>query len=438
MKKFVSMFLVVFLLALNGPMTAMAAWGTEVILHPGLPISPIVFGTAVAIDGDNVVVLDPGETAPTDPAYLRFYKKNGTLIDSKNLGSTSAMSVYGHTVDIDGDYAVVGMPYTTVGGRTNRGSINIFKTADGGANWDAGTTIDCPVDESGAFGESVAISGDTIVVGADWGRTNYKGSAYIYKLNAGTWGLEATITPTIDDWSQFGWDVGISGDYVIIGAPYYNSYQGLVQIYKRTGTTWAQNGSNLLGEQQYDEYGFSVSIDGTKALIGAHYFPDYNSYGKVYFYSGPDTWSLIDSFVNTLHWDEFGTHVEISGNYAIVGELYGEPPASPENTDTGAAYVYKFDGSNWAQDSAFYADTGATDSKYGWTVDIDGNSVTKTLIIGQYNNSGGYAYLYSEAGGGGGGVPEFSDYLFLLTIIIATGLMVKTIPNISGNSTARA
>ena len=158
---------------------------------------------------------------------------------------------------------------------TNSGSAYVFKRA--GASWAQETKL-LPSDGAtiDVFGISVSISGDYAVVGAHRDRDNgsFSGSAYVFKRTDVTWTQEAKLLPSdgaADD--QFGISVSISGDYAVVGAQENDdngSNSGSAYLFKRSGTSWAQETKLLASDgAAADEFGRSVSISGDYAVVGA-------------------------------------------------------------------------------------------------------------------------------------------------------------------------
>jgi len=174
------------------------------------------------------------------------------------------------------------------------------------------------------LGQSVAISGDYAVVGAPG---NGSGSAYIFKRNGTTWVEQQKITAldaNSDD--NFGTSVAISGDYIVVGAIYDNenasgggalSDAGSAYIFKRTGTTWAQEQKIVPSDRAGGDY--------------------------------------------------FGSTVAISGDYVVVGAFLSNPSGL---ADAGAAYVFKRTGTSWAQEQKITAPDMATNDNFGCSVAI--------------------------------------------------------------------
>ena len=133
------------------------------------------------------------------------------------------------------------------------------------------------------FGLPVAISGDYVVVGATDGNTlSRAGCAYIFKRNGTTWTQEAKIVASdraIDD--AFGNSISINGDYVVVGASYDSEdiisgntkrWAGSAYIFKRNGTSWTQEAKIVASDRaEYDSFGNSVAINGDYVVVGAYF-----------------------------------------------------------------------------------------------------------------------------------------------------------------------
>ena len=265
---------------------------------------------------------------------------------TKILASDAAtQDQFGRSVAISGDYTIVGTPYNDDGG-SGSGSAYIFHRT-GTTAWDAGTKIlasDAATQDN--FGWSVAISGTYAVVGAHKNdNPTDSGSAYIFhRTGTNTWDAGTKIVAS--DRAQadnFGWRVGISGDYTIVGAPYNDdgsSGSGSAYIFRRTGTNTWDTGTKILASDAalQDNFGYSVGISGDYAVVGAEANDDGGSYsGSAYIFrrTGTNTWDAGTKILasDRAGNDGFGGSVGISGTYAVGG-------ASGDNTNTGSAYIF--------------------------------------------------------------------------------------------------
>jgi len=214
----------------------------------------------------------------------------------------------------------------------------------------------------------------------------------------------------------FGGSVAISGNYAIVGAFYEDGVNnaiggcGAAYIFELDGSgNWAEKqilrASNL---QANDGFGFSVSISGNYAIVGAPYedgisASEFFSSGAAYIFERDGSGNWIQKPIlqasNLGEGDEFGRSVSISGNYAIVG-AYGEAGPSNGTPFSGAAYIFQRNGSgNWTQNPTILraSNLGGGD-RFGQSVAISGNYA----IIGAYNEAGasnatlgsGAAYIF--------------------------------------------
>ncbi|MBG84353.1 MAG: hypothetical protein CMJ40_07405, partial [Phycisphaerae bacterium] len=189
--------------------------------------------------------------------------------------------------------------------------------------------------DSGNFGSSVAIDGDTCLIGAQ-GTNSYTGSAYVFTNTNGTWSQVAELTATDGaNYDRFGTRAAIDGDTCVISAPGTNSETGSAYVFTSTNGTWSQ-AAKLTDPDgaSYDTFGISVAIDGDTCVIGA---PGTNSgAGSAYVFTNTDgTWSQVAELTATggASFDNFGVSVDLDGSTCVIGAPNG-------NSGTGSAYVY--------------------------------------------------------------------------------------------------
>ena len=181
----------------------------------------------------------------------------------------------GSSVAVWGDTAVVGAPSTPGGG-----AAYVF-TNNGGSWTLQATLVGSTTGPGDELGRSVAISGptptsaDTVVVGAPGDTENASaGLAYVFTRSGGTWSEQAVLfDPTGSPLDRFGASVGVSGDLAVVGSPddRINSADGAgsASTFVRSGSSWAFDG-RLLGDGDIlDRFGTSVAISGTTAVVGA-------------------------------------------------------------------------------------------------------------------------------------------------------------------------
>jgi FG-GAP repeat len=301
----------------------------------------------------------------------------------------AANDLFGNNVSISGNYAIIGALGDDVGANTNQGSASIFQF--NGTNWVLMQKI---IDPSGAvndfFGSSVAISGNYAIVGSpsDDVLVSDQGSVSIFQFNGSSWVFMQKITDvTGQNNDNFGNSVSISGNYIIVGAQLddvgANTNQGSATIFQLSGASWVlmQKITDATGSAS-DYFGSSVSISGNYAIVGAQLDDiganiDQGS-ANIYQLSGA-SWVLMQKITDATGAasDYFGSSVSISGNYAIVGAEVDDVGA---NLDQGSAGVFQFNGTSWVLIQKIIEANGIAYGKFGHSVSISGNYV----IVGMY------------------------------------------------------
>ena len=368
------------------------------------------FGFSVAISGDYAIVGavldDPSGVTDAGSAYIYFRTGTAWSLQATLPNPAPASSdLFGHSVAISGDYAIVGAYLDDHSGVTNTGSAYIYFRS--GTTWSLQATLPNPTpDTNEQFGNSVAISGDYAIVGApedDPSGVTGAGSAYVYFRSGTTWSLQTTLpNPAPVSGDFFGNSVAISGDYAIVGAPFDDAGtadSGSAYIYFRNGTTWSlQTTLPNPAPANNDNFGFSVAISGDYAIVGASQDDPsgVSNAGSAYIYFRSGTaWSLQTTLPNPAPAanDNFGWSVAISGDYAIVGASADDPSGV---VNAGSAYIYFRSGTTWSLQTTLPNPEPASTDQFGYSVAISGDCA----IVGalQDDPSGvadsGSAYIY--------------------------------------------
>jgi FG-GAP repeat len=327
---------------------------------------------------------------------------------------------FGNSVSISGNYAIVGASSDDVGANANQGSASIFQWD--GSSWMLMQKI---TDATGAandnFGTSVSISGNYAIIGADGddvGANSSQGSASIFQWNGSSWVLMQKVTDATGGAGDlFGSSVSISGNYAIIGADGddigANENQGSASIYNWNGLGWIlQNKITDAAGEAFDHFGFSVSISGSYAIIGA-YGDDVGANANqgsasTYLRFGSN-WILQTKITDALGAfnDFFGLSVSISGSYAIIGAYNDEVGT---NLGQGSASIYKRDGTSWVLMQKTTDAAGAAGDDFGYSVFIsDDYAIIGARNGNGSNGSGGTAYIYLRVGFGWQPLQKISD-----------------------------
>ncbi|MFI5298783.1 MAG: hypothetical protein ACHREM_11860 [Polyangiales bacterium] len=320
------------------------------------------FGAAVAIKGGIVVVgadsSTVGSNADQGTAYV--YAANGSTWTKQAqllANDGQASDQFGSSVAAT---TISGAPYAIVGAMF--GSV-AYVFASNGATWTQQAEL---LGSNDYFGSSVAINGTTAVVGASGGS-----AAYVYTQSGATWTRQQKLVPTggaAND--SFGSSVAFDGTTVIVGALYTavgsSENQGSAYIFTQSGSTWTQQQKLIASDGATNAlFGSSVAIGGTTAIVGAFQMTvgTHLDHGAAYVFTRTgSTWTqeqellAADGGAN----DQFGFSASMSGTTAVIG---ASGKAVGAQGDQGAAYV--FIAAHTAGDSC----TAATDCNSGFCVD---------------------------------------------------------------------
>ena len=360
------------------------------------------FGGSVAIGGDTVVVGAEGDDSSKGSAYV-FEKGGGwaSMTETAKLTASdgAAGDKFGGSVAIDGDTVVVG----AYGDDSYKGSAYVFEKGGGWATtsaYDAKLTASDGAD-SDNFGSRVAIDGDTVVVGAR-GDDGDQGSAYVFVKPGGGWatGTE-TAKLTASDGApsdNFGCSVAIDGDTAVVGAPCDDSSKGSAYVFEKgggwaTGTETAKlTASDGAGG---DNFGYSVAISGDTVVVGAE--GDDSYHGSAYVFEKGGGWATTSTYDAKLtasdgaSYDHFGRSVAIDGDTVVVGAYYDDDNGSK----SGSAYVFE-KGGGWAtgtETAKLTASDGASYDYFGYSVAISGD----TVVVGAHcDDDNGSAYVFDR------------------------------------------
>ena len=383
-------------------------------------VNPQVGAFVYDLDKGALYMFDGQNWSP-----LAFTTTNSLAPIDRTANDGAAGDFFGYGVAISGDYAIVGAYSNDIGANINQGAAYIFTRT--GGTWIQQAKLIANDGASGdVFGSSVAISGDYALVGAyndDIGANADQGSAYVFVRSGSTWAQQAKLTANDGATNDyFGTNVAISGDYAIVGA--YsddvgaNTDQGSAYVFVRNGSSWTQQAQLTANDgAANDIFGLSVAVSGDYAIVGASgddIGTKLNQGSAYVFVRNSTNWtqqakltaSTFDGSAN----DYFGSSVAISGDYAIVG-VYNRTNSFNGNSGQGAAFVFVRAGSSWTQQSFLTADDGAVGDFFGSSVAISGDYA----IVGAYNNdigantNQGSAYVFVRNGSSWRSLRTISD-----------------------------
>ena len=251
------------------------------------------------------------------------------------------------------------------------------------------------------FGHALQVNDwNQTIVGAP-GQGTLDGALYIFdrETNGSLTQRQIILPATVD--GQLGASLDVDAEFLVAGAPDESGFQGKAYIYKRES-----NGSYLLLESHAaplptigDSFGWGLAIDGSRMLIASLQRENSGS-GKVNYYQKNvnDTWSFLSSFSSddNQSGDEFGHDLDLDGGHLIVGS----PLSDGDGNNSGAAYIYEFNGSNWTQTQKLAPASLSVDDKFGYSVALSGNIAFVGAVNGDSNVSNtGCVYVFEKISG---------------------------------------
>ena len=254
-----------------------------------------------------------------------------------------------------------------------------------------------------SFGQSVATSGDTLVVGSwrDGSTPVPHGTAYVYVRTGATWTFQDRLEPVGGGaQDKFGWSVDVDGDTAIVGAFYAEgavATGGAAYVFVRSGSTWTEQAKLIPPDgQALHEFGFSVAVDGDTAVVGAPGDDDLDpGAGSVYvFVRSGSTWA----FQQELHASSgglgewFGRSVEIDGDTILASAPHADTMAS----NGGAGFVFVRSGTAWTEQQELTSSDGQASDALGWSIGLSGDRI---VLGSTRSGAAGGAYHFERTGG---------------------------------------
>ncbi len=384
------------------------------------------FGWSVAVSGDTAVVgsfFEDGEGVSRGAAYVFGRDQGGAgawgqvtkliALDGKDADD------FGQSVAVSGNIAVVGASTAAAssGAFSFEGAAYVFQ--GGAGTWgQVGRLAAVDAEAVDRFGISVAVSGDTVVVGAyleDAGG-DAAGAAYVFGRDqggAGNWGQVAKLAASdaqAGDW--FGISVAVSGDTAVVGAineDVGGSDAGAAYVFQRDqggAGNWGQVAKLTASDaRDYDWFGQSVAVSGDTVVVGAENAAAGNVFGAGAAYvfqrdeGGAGNWGQVKKLsASDAHlFDAFGHSVAVSGDTAIVGAFFAEAGG----VDAGAAYVFRRDqggADNWGQAEKLTAFDAQYNDRFGASVAVSGDTaVMGAHLESAFGSEAGAAYISTLA-----------------------------------------
>jgi len=313
------------------------------------------FGISVGVSGETIVVgsqRDDGASTKEGAVYV--FVRNGSAWTQQAILTASngqESDVFGYAVAIQGDTLVVGAPSADFDIFANWGAVYTFKR--NGGTWTEQSILR-PFDAFtlAEFGCSVGLDGDTLVVGAEGsyvGLTQGQGAAYVYVRFGNQWMQQARLT--VEEGSvfdHFGHSVAVSGDTIAAGGlPWVGAeaYSGVVYVFTRRGIVWGREATLTAPDRAFNDNfgrGLAMSGDLIAAGSGGDNVGGNANQGSVYVFARHDgAWTQQTKLTagDGTEGDLLGFSVAISGNDVVAGANLDDVTV----TDEGSAYVFQAD-----------------------------------------------------------------------------------------------
>ena len=322
----------------------------EVKLTAPTPAANEQYGYSVALQGDTLVV--GSNAANGNPGKVYVYSRPadgwtatlGTPVEL-TAGGTNPTDGFGKAVAIDGNTIVVGAPTHNIPGQgvfpipTPLGGIAYVFTKSEGA-WGATPAANLEVEgrsAAAAMGSSVAVIGDTVLVGAPG-----EDKVYVFTEPSSGWADATTPAATLTgpEGSYFGASLAVDGSNLVVGAP--SEGPGAAYVYSGSGSNWRQTDKLTgIGADDGDQFGLSVATSGSYIAVGRANQSDNDLAGSVQVFekSGSQWTPYVLTARDGMANDKFGSSVALAGETLIVGATgVGNTAGSG---GAGAAYVFK-------------------------------------------------------------------------------------------------
>jgi hypothetical protein len=366
-----------------------AGWSQQAELTPSDGL--LTFGSSVATYSATAVVGAPGnfEGDQAGSAYV-FVRSNGVWSQQAELAIGGSDDQFGVSVAVYGSTIVVGADHNAAG---YAGAAYVFVRSNGVWSQQAELTAsDGAVDDG--FGASLALSGSTLVVGAPGHGST--GAAYVFVRSHGIWSQEAELTASdgaADD--SFGDSVALSGPAALVGAPLKGSDDaGAAYVFTRSGPTWSQEAEFTATDGAAQDYfGSSVAVSGSTAVVGAPAGGSHEAApGRAYvFLRSNGVWSQQTELTasDSAADDEFGISVSLDRSTALVGAPFAAP------THDGAVYVFVRSGNVWSQQAKVTSSPREQGADFGFAVALyRSTALAGALFCCPPNLTSGAAFVF--------------------------------------------
>lgn len=398
-------------LSLAGQVSALSY--TEFPLTAADPLESAEFGRSIAIDGDCVVVgaaEGSDEVAVGTGAAYVFRYVDGAYVQEAKLDpklddpDIEDGAEFGRAVAVKGNVIVVGARFATSGSTEKAGAAYIYKKTND--IWSfvqkVGAGDSAPEDN---FGRAVALDNDLLVVTARKEDVSVEndGAAYVFRQRGGTWVQEAKLTAgDTTTQARFGQSVAVRGNLVVVGARDANTPvadgAGAVYLFSHSQGRWSEFAKLYAGDgAAEDQFAFNVAVSGSLIAVGARRadLPGKTNAGAVYLFQVQGkNWRQLGKLTasDAKANDELGHSVAMSGDFIAAGARRTDIDGKK---DQGAVYLFKRSGNQWVEEARIIASDGGAGDEFGHSLSAHGNKIAVGAnIADRPKDDQGAAYIY--------------------------------------------
>jgi hypothetical protein len=344
----------------------------------------------------------------TNYGYVAVYVRVGNDWALENVvklaGITKGGQGFGKSFAVSGDTLAV-----SAFREDDAGAVHVF--VRNGKNWIEQAKIPAPFTTASFFGWNVVLSGDTLFVSAPLIGAASRGAVYIYVRDAGVWSLRTTLGGDSDG-IYFGTSIALSGQTLAIGAAnlYVNTQTvvpGHAYFYVGAGDTWDRQAKlslpypddeSVLERRVY--YGNRVVIDGDTAVVSAgfvYYDPPLGGVAYVYGRTGTE-WTLTQVLKpsQSSFLDGFGSAGDNYGLSLRGDRLVASSPGS--NAGRGELFMFERSGGIWKETKRFTANDAAPDDRFGTAVTLSNDMMLVAASGAKVITGKAYSFFLGSEG----------------------------------------
>ena len=366
------------------------------------------FGYSAALSDDTAVIgsfNDDDQILGKDAGSAYVFARSGKVWrqQSKLTAIDGAPNdTFGGNVALSGNTIVVGSMRDDDSGEDS-GSAYVFTRSNG--IWNQLAKISAADGAKGnGFGQSLALSGNTVIIGSPRDDVNGEdtGSVYVFTRDGAFWHQQAKLTA--DDSANgdlFGISVALSGDTILVGAYLHDEIApdaGAVYVFTRSHNKWSQQAKLTAADgRETDIFGVRVALSGDTALISARRDDDdimgVDAGSAYVFVRSGTTWKQQQKLTapDGAEDDRFGRSVALLGDTALVGAMFQDD----KGENSGSAYLFERNDKTWFYKAKLTADDGAANDVFGWSLALSRD----TAIVGasrddDNGSESGSAYVF--------------------------------------------